>query len=198
MSQQERSLWDERFRSGDHAAQEPDPFLLQLEEYSELLPNNTAHSTSSPMPQALDIACGAGRNAVWLAERGWRVTGCDISREGLRRARSLAAERGVSIELFCQDLDNAALNPNRFDLIVCFFYLQRKLFPALKAALRPKGLVVYKTYTVDQQRFPGRPRHPMHLLQPQELLEQFRGFRVLFYQEAVKGRGVAQIIAQKS
>jgi SAM-dependent methyltransferase len=188
MSHEERTAWDERFRSGDHADTERDPFLTRLEDYSELFP--TSH-------HALDIACGAGRNAVWLAEHGWNVTGCDISLEGLRRARALASERGVQVSLFCQDLETAALPPSRFDLVICFFYLQRNLFPALKAALRPGGLIVCKTYTTDQQRFPGGPRHPLHLLRPQELLDLFRDFRVLVYEEVVKDRGVAQLIAQK-
>jgi SAM-dependent methyltransferase len=188
MSHEERTAWDERFRSGDHADTEPDPFLTRIENYSELLPASRS---------ALDVACGAGRNAVWLADRGWNVTGCDISLEGLRRARALASERGVHVSLFCQDLETVALPPSRFDLVLCFFYLQRNLFPALKAALRPGGLIVYKTYTTDQEQFLGGPRHPLHLLRPQELLDLFRDFRVLMYEETVKDRGVAQLIAQK-
>ncbi|MBI1956576.1 MAG: class I SAM-dependent methyltransferase [Acidobacteria bacterium] len=192
MSQQERAVWDERFRTGDHAGAEPDPFLAQLEEYQDLYPRGRRAG-----PKALDVACGAGRNAVYLAEHGWDVTACDLSLEGLRQAKGLAQERGVRLKLFCQDLETLWLPPNSFDLIICFFYLQRDLFPVLKAALRPRGLIVYKTYTTDQLRFPGRPRHPMHLLRPQELLETFREFRILTYQEMVSDRGVAQLIAQK-
>lgn len=188
MSKRERVEWEERFRAGDHAGAEPDPFLKQLDEYSELFPAGR---------RALDVAAGAGRNAVRLAERGWDVTACDVSLEGLRKAQELARGHGVSLKLFCQDLETVLLPPNRFDLIVCFFYLQRSLFPSLKNALRPGGLILYKTYTVDQQRFPGRPRHPLHLLQRQELLTIFQDFRVLCYQEIVKDRGVAQLIAQK-
>jgi len=188
MSEQDRVAWDERFRAGDHADTEADPFLAELEEYAALIPATR---------RALDVACGAGRNAVWLAERGWDVTGCDISLEGLRKAQALAREHGVRLRLFCQDLETIVLPPVCFDLIVCFFYLQRDLFAALKGALRPGGLIVYKTYTSDQLQFSGGPRHPLHLLQPQELLDAFRDFRVLCYQEIVKGRGVAQLIAQK-
>lgn len=188
MSQQERTAWDERFRTGDHADAEPDPFLQQLVEYADLFP---------PGRRALDLACGAGRNAIYLAEKGWDVTACDISLEGLRKAQKLAQERGVRLRLFCQDLETVLLPPAYFDIILCFFYLQRELFPQIKAALRAKGLLVYKTYTTDQLRFPGRPRHPMHLLQPQELIEAFREFRVLSYQEIVHDRGVAQLLAQK-
>ena len=198
MSQQERTAWDERFRAGDHADAEPDPFLMQLEEYAELLPpGRRAGGPKAEGPKALDLACGAGRNAVYLAEHGWDVMACDVSLEGLRKAQDLARERGVRLKLFCQDLETVQLPVASFDLILCFFYLQRELFPQIKAALRPQGLLVYKTYTTDQLRFPGRPRHPLHMLQPQELLEAFREFRVLCYQEFVKERGVAQLIAQK-
>ena len=119
MSQQERVTWDERFRAGDHAGAEPDPFLIRLEEYAELLPPERRAG-----PKALDLACGAGRNAVYLAEREWNVTACDISLEGLRKAQELARERGVKLQLLCQDLETASLPPATFDLVLCFFYLQ--------------------------------------------------------------------------
>ena len=196
MSRQEQATWDERFRAGDHAGAEHDPFLEQIEDYAELLPPGRRAGPQAG-PKALDLACGAGRNAVYLAERGWDVTACDISLEGLRRAQALARERGVQLRLFCQDLSTVRLPAEHFDLVICFFYLLRELFPQIKATLRPHGLVVFKTYTTDQLRFPGRPRHPLHMLQPQELLEAFREFRVLTYQEIVRDRGVAQLIAQK-
>jgi len=189
MSNDERAAWDERFRSGDHGSRDPDPFLGQLENYSELLPSGR---------RALDVACGAGRHAIWLAERGWNVTACDISFEALRRAAALASERGLHLALYCADLDTAPLLPHKFDLITCFFYLQRKLLPALKAALSPGGLIVFKTYTTDQLRFSDGPRHPLHLLQPGELLDTFRDFRVLYYEETVQDSGVAQLIARKN
>lgn len=188
MSCHERDSWNARFRSGDHSSSEPDPFLRHLEDYASILPAGR---------KALDIACGAGRHAAWLAEQGWNVTACDISLEALRRAQALASERGVRLALYCQDLESLSLPSKHFDLIVCFFYLQRELFSVLKAALRPGGLIVYKTYTTDQRRFPGGPTHPLHLLRPQELLDAFRHFRVLYYEETVKDRGVAQLIAQK-
>jgi tellurite methyltransferase len=188
LSNEERQAWDERFRSGDHTDETPDPFLLQLDQYRELFLAGR---------RALDLACGAGRNAIWLAQTGWQVTCCDLSLEGLRRAKALSASRDLRVNLICMDLDNASLPENSFDLIICFFFLQRTLFPTMKRALREHGLIVYKTYTTDQQRFPGRPRHATHMLRPQELLQEFRDFRVLFYEELVEGKGVAQLIAQK-
>ena len=212
MSQQERAAWDERFRAGDHASEDHDPFLAQLDEYLEALPpdrrpipNASLKVTSKVAPKAaapkalkaIDLACGAGGNAVYLAERAWDVTACDVSLEGLRAAQALARKRGVSLRLFCQDLETAQLPVEHFDLVVSFFYLQRELFSQIKAAVRPGGFLVFKTYTTDQLRFPGRPRHALHMLRPQELLAAFQDFRVFVYQETLEGRGVAQLIAQK-
>jgi SAM-dependent methyltransferase len=198
MSRQERAAWDERFRGGDHASEDHDPFLERLEEYLEGHLSGPGRRAVAPEGRrAMDLACGAGRNAVYLAERGWDVTACDISLEGLRVAQALARKRGVGLRLFCQDLETAGLPSAHFDLVVCFFYLPRDLFPQIRETLRPGGFVVFKTYTTDQLRFPGRPRHPTHMLRPQELLTAFPDFRVLVYQEILQGRGVAQLIAQK-
>ena len=178
--------WDARFRAGDHADSKPDPFLVSVEGCLALLPPGAA---------AVDLACGAGRHAEWLARRGFAVTAVDFSAEALARTRArCAAVRCLQTDLESPDAD---LGRDAYDLVCGFFFLHRPLFPRLRDALRPNGLVIYKTYTTDQLRFPGRPRHPMHLLEPNELLRVFAGFRVLRYQEEWEGRGTAAITAQK-
>ncbi len=183
--------WDSRFRAGDHAGGEPDPFLVSTKDLLlELWPGGAA---------ALDLACGAGRHAVWLAELGFRVMAVDFSEEALARTRLLAGERGVSIELRQWDLEAADLELGQevYDLICGFFFLHRPLFPALIRALRPGGVMIYKTYSTDQLRYPGRPRHRMHLLEPNELLRLLQGFRVLRYEERRTPAGTAAVVAQK-
>ncbi len=188
LSLEDKKPWNERYRAGEHSSPEPDPFLAKLDDYAGLLPAGR---------RALDVACGAGRNAVCLARHSWSVTGCDLSIEGLGRAGLLARENGVALDLLCVDLESFSPPPESFDLIICFFYLQRDLFPVLGSALRPGGFLVYQTYTVDQLQFPGGPRHPEHLLRHQELLRAFPGLRVLYYEETVLGRGVARLMARK-
>jgi tellurite methyltransferase len=188
LSLDDKKQWNERYRAGNHSSPEPDPFLAKLDDYAGLLPSSR---------RALDVACGSGRNAVWLARHGWSVTGCDLSIEALGRAGLLARENGVALDLLCVDLESFSPPLKSFDLIICFFYLQRDLFSVLGSALRPGGFLVYKTYTVDQLQFPVRPRHPQHLLQHQELLRTFPDLRVLHYEETVLGRGVAQLMARK-
>ena len=148
---------------------------------------------------ALDLACGAGRHAVWLAEQGFRVTAVDSSPVALAKTQSLARERNVTV--ICQQVDlekdSVDFGHEVYDLICGFFFLHRALFPILRQALKTSGLVIYKTYTKDQLRYPGRPRHPMHLLETNELLRLLEGFRILRYEEIWQGRGTAAIVALK-
>jgi len=89
------------------------------------------------------------------------------------------------------------LGAEQYDLVLVFFYLRRELFPALIAALKPGGFLLYKTYTVDQQCFSGWPKHPSSLLQPNELQHAFQSLRVLHYQETSENKGTAELVARK-
>lgn len=186
--------WDERFRLGEHGAAEIDPILSLSKKYWPLLA-----TAQDARPTALDAACGAGRHSVFLASEGFRVTAVDLSAEGLTQARQLAASRKVSIETQQADLEaeGVDLGESLYDLVAVCFFLHRPLFPALWRAVRPGGLVVYKTYSVDQLKYPGRPCHRMHMLEHNELLREFADFRVLYYTEEWEGKGTAALIAQK-
>jgi tellurite methyltransferase len=195
--------WDERFARGDHASPGIDPFLDASLKYWPLMPGWQQAQAPSHRPaaglKALDVACGAGRHAVHLAEAGFAVTAVDFSSQALLAARELARSRQVNIETRQADLEaeSVELGDASFDLIAVFFYLHRPLFAQLRSCLRAGGLLVYKTYSVDQLRHPGGPRHPMYLLEHNELLGEFSGFRVLRYEEEWEGRGTAALVAQK-
>lgn len=189
--------WDERFLSDSHTSPTPDPLLAVSRKFWALLPARSGGT--GVKPKALDVACGAGRHAVSLAEAGFQVTAIDFSREGLRKGGELARERGVSVDWAERNLeaDNADLGEGLYDLAAVFFYLYRPLFPALVHCLKPGGLLVYKTYTVDQLDYSGGPRQRAYLLQHNELLRAFSTFRVLVYEEEWEGKGTASLIAQK-
>jgi SAM-dependent methyltransferase len=192
--------WDERFARGDHASPEIDPFLADSAKYWRLLPAWNAGVARPAMGRkALDIACGAGRHAVYLAEAGFDVTAVDFSLQGLEAAQKLATARQIKIETRHVDLETPGLDLGgaAFDVVVVFFYLHRPMFATLARCIRPGGLLVYKTYSVDQLRYPGRPRHSMHMLEHNELLREFSSFRVLRYEEEWEGRGTAALIAQR-
>ena len=119
---------------------------------------------SLPPGRALDLACGEGRNAVWLAERGWRVTGVDFSYVALGKAAELAASRGVDVEWVVADVLEHEPEPRAFDL-VALLYLQlprEELLQALRSAVgsvAPGGtLVVLAHDTTNLTRGYGGPK----------------------------------------
>lgn len=181
--------WDEKYRRGEHVSTEPSATVTESARYWQLAPNR----------EALDLACGAGRNAVYLAEKGWRVEAIDFSVEALRKTRALAQSRGVEIETSRQDVEAPGFSAgsDRYGLVVVTQFLHRPLFEAIRAAVAPGGLVCYSTYAVGQLEFDGGPRNRKYLLEPNELLERFRGWRVLRYEEAWEGRATAALIARK-
>jgi len=152
-----------------------------------------------PRGRALDIAMGNGRNAIYLAQNGFQVTGVDVSLEIVESALACAREAGVSIQTMVEDLEKIPyIEEESYDLVICFNYLQRSLMSQFKNWVKPGGIAVYETFIVDQAQF-GKPRNPDHLLKHNELLHSFRDFRVLRYREGVVGdmKAVASIVAQK-
>lgn len=191
MRMDERTLWNKKYSERSHSSLEPDPFLVSA--YEEFL-------AGRPPGNALDVAGGVGRHSIWLAQRGWRLRLMDISEVGLKQANENAKTTGTaaSITTEIRDLNVMQdLGREQYDLVLAFFFLQRELFPALAAAVKPGGFLIYKTYTNEQQRFNGGPSHPMFLLQPNELLHAFSSLRVLHYHETVQQKGVAELVAQK-
>ena len=152
-----------------------------------------------PGGRVLDIAMGAGRNAIYLAKMGFEVEGIDISPEAITVALESAEEGGVMIKAQVADLEkDFYIKAEAYDVIICFNYLQHSLILQIKRGLRLGGMIVYETYIVDQAQF-GKPKNPDYFLKHNELLEMFRELRCLRYREGVfEGpRAIASIIAQK-
>lgn len=186
----EKGIWEKKYAAGSHNSQEPDPFLLfAYEKFVIALDVRPAH--------ALDIAGGAGRHSIWLAQQSWNVTLVDVSKTGIALARQNAANAGVDIKTEVMDLDTAEFGTKTYDLIMVFYYLQRELFPILVRALKPHGIIIYKTYTLAQLGRPDRPRNPLYLLQSGELREAFSGLKILHYSESNEGRATAEVVAHK-
>jgi SAM-dependent methyltransferase len=167
-----------------------------------------------PAGPALDVACGTGRHALFLAARGQHVTAVDFSSVALdtlgarargaytpvRRSSSIQAAgrhlRG-GLDLIQANLEETQLPERRFDLIICVQYLQRSLFSQMARALRPGGVLLMETFTRAQLEFSGGPRNPAYLLETGELREAFPELCVLFYRELSAGVGIASLLAQK-
>ena len=142
---------------------------------------------------ALDVACGRGRYALLLAAAGWRVHAVDRDAAKIDELQTTADRLGLDVSAQVVDLETSTPDlGEQYDLIVVMRYLHRPLFPALRQALVPGGLLVYETFTIEQAAR-GRPRNPDFLLQPRELralvtpLEIVREREGLFDEQAVSG-----------
>lgn len=188
-SDQER--WDRKYRGKELACgRNPNPFLKR---HLGLLGKGTA----------LDLAAGEGKNAVFLAKRGWKVEAVDISPVGLRKARKLAKEAGVKINFLRADLDTHPIAKGKYDLISVLYFWDRRLIPRIKKGLKKGGRVLFESYTLETLLLGlDGPREAGYLLKSNELLNLFRDFRVLFYREGVfreqgKKKAIASLIAEK-
>jgi SAM-dependent methyltransferase len=127
----------------------------------------------------LDVACGAGRHAVFFAERGFEVFAVDREEQGLPG----------SIRFVRADLESAPWPwpGKRFSAIVVTNYLHRPLFPRLAESLEEGGVLIYETFMAGNERY-GRPSNPNFLLRPGELLEAFGALTVAGFEQGVLER----------
>jgi len=146
--------------------------------------------------KVLDIAMGEGRNGVYLATQGFEVLGLDISEKGLEKAHNLAKKNKVTIETKVVDLESFTLEPNSYDVILCTYYMQKDLFKQFQSALKPGGMIVVETYNVDYLKYVQFSRK--WALDTNEMLDIFKGLRVIRYQDYDDGKeAYSSIIAQK-
>jgi tellurite methyltransferase len=132
----------------------------------------------------LDMGMGEGRNAVFLAQKGYKITGVDISSVAVKKSYLLAQEFGVKIKGVVASLKEYKIAPNSFDAIICFYYVDRSLVEKIKSWLKPGGVLIYEAYTLREKSKKKRVTlSEYHLLKEQELLKLFPGMRVLKYEE---------------
>lgn len=175
--------WDARYSSGEYSSTKRPSRLLAGLFY--LLPKKG---------RVLDIACGEGRNALFLAENGYDVDAIDISGVAIERGRLLAAKGGVKINFIQVDLESYKIPAKAYDLIINFNYLQRTLVPKIKKGLKKGGVIIFETFTLEQKTI-GPPKNPNYLLKPNELLKLFKDFHILFYREGIFKEGRKKAIA---
>jgi tellurite methyltransferase len=184
-----RKRWDARWREKARQVDwQADPWLKRI---MPLLDKG----------RVLDVACGVGRNALFLAEQHFDVTAVDLSPEALGQLTDEAARRGLAVRTSVIDLESAPILPEGpFDLVIDFFYLHRPLIPSLIDLLRPGGLLVLRTFSRAGE-FPEAELDPRFALDPGELLVIFSGWEVLLHEEGLepssKGGGLAGIVARK-
>lgn len=180
--------WEERYRSGERGKEDAPTALVV--EIAEKLAAGTA----------IDLACGTGRNALYLADRGWAVTAVDGSERAIELLKERSAARGLKVHTKVADLTapDFALPADAFDLVVIAYYLQRDLFAKVKAAVRPGGVVLAIVHTPEQGEQWSEKR-----ARPGELRGFFNGWEVLWEYEgpsrdSAHRRPVAEIAARRS
>ncbi|MFC4439124.1 MULTISPECIES: class I SAM-dependent methyltransferase [Natrialbaceae] len=160
----DRDRWNDRYRENTPSEEA----ATIVREHADELPGGTA----------LDLACGGGRNAIFLAERGLDVTGVDVSDEALAHARRRADDAGADVDFLRADANEMDLEPEAYDVVVVTYFRTRERLPDLLDALAPGGLLLYehRLETGEDRRFRVRTN---------ELLHACLDLRIVRYEEPV-------------
>ncbi len=178
----DREAWNERYRAEELVwGAEPNRFVAEVLGQRE------------PAGRALDLSCGEGRNGIWLARRGWSVTGVDYSDVAIQRARELAAAEGVEVEWVCADVMSYETAPGLFALVLVSYLHVRKEARRLvlqgAAALAPGGELFMIGHALrNLTEGVGGPRDPSVLWDPEEIAAEVRsvGLRVERCEEVLR------------
>lgn len=152
--------------------------------------------------KALDVACGLGGNALFLAERGLHTTAADISSVALEK---VSQRQHPLIETLCTDIDAESFTSSVYDVIVVSNYLDRSICAEIAHALLPGGLLFYQTFVLNKVTPEFGPGNPDYLLKPNELLSLFEGLEVIVFSDlgvvgdTTRGlRNQSYLVAQRS
>jgi len=181
--------WDRRYREGFyHGVIEPHGLV-------------TKFWPAIPGRRTVDIAMGSGRDALFLAEKGFFVAGLERSMGAIDMAKKTAEEKGVGFSPVLGDAKRLPFKNNSFDAAVIFYFLLREACDDAKRLVRKGGILMYETFLKRQNEIDGW-RNPDHLLDDGELFRYFGGFDVLFYEEVMetsgsKQRAIARAVGRK-
>ena len=171
MSELDRDKWNQRYAEDSQRKNNP---VTLLQEWLPRLPAG----------KALDVACGAGRNAIFLARQGYRVDAIDISPVGLELARQEAERLGLEINWIEQDLDQPCDFDTDYDLIVVLWYVNLPLITRLCGCLAPGGYLLCEEHLVTDQQVVG-PTSPQFRVLPGALSRAVDGLEIELYEESV-------------
>ncbi|MBP6941700.1 MAG: class I SAM-dependent methyltransferase [Syntrophorhabdaceae bacterium] len=176
--------WDKRYREGFYdGAKGPHGLLKRF-------------APAAPPGIAVDIAMGNGRDAVFLAERGFAAYGLERSMEAIKQARQKASESGARIFAVYGDANNLPFRSESAGLVVVFYFLLRNIMEEITRILRKDGILVYETF-LKRQNLIDRRRTDEYLLNDGELIGCFPGMEPLFYEETITGfKGKKKIVAR--
>jgi len=174
--------WEEHYGNPANLNFDPAPLLVEV-------------ADRLPPGRALDLGCGPGRNALYLARLGWQVTAVDSSCAAIRLLKERST--GLAIDARLADLERHqfTITAAAYDLILDFYYLQRDLFPSIREGVRPGGMFAGAIHLAEEKRVSE------FVLNPGELRLEFQGWKILYYSESAEPdhcRRSARIIARKA
>ncbi len=172
MSEQDRKKWNQRYAEDSYHKNNP---VTLVEDWLPRLPPG----------RALDVACGPGRNAILLAQAGYRVDAIDISHEGLNLARQKAENQGLSINWIEHDLDEPYQFDSDYDLIIVLWYVNLALITRLCDCLAPGGYLLCEEHLITDQEVTG-PGSLNFRVAPGVLRDAVSGVDVLLYEESIE------------
>jgi tellurite methyltransferase len=181
--------WNRRYREGFYnGATEPHALLKK---FWPIIPGR----------YVADIAMGNGRDALFLSEKGFFVTGLEGSVEAIRISKETMAQKDLFMWSVLGDARALPYKKNSFDCVIIFYFLQRETVDEIRALLKKGGIFIFETY-LKRQNDIDRPRNPAYLLDDGELIGYFRGFELLFYEEIIenggsKRRAIARAVGRK-
>jgi SAM-dependent methyltransferase len=190
MSAADRNKWNQRYAEDSYRKTNPVTLL------TDWLPR-------LPVGKALDVACGAGRNAIYLAEAGFEVDAIDISYEGLKRVAQQATAKNLDIRCIEHDFDQAYAFKQDYDLIVVLWYVNLPLITQLCDCLAPGGYLLCEEHLRSEQDVIG-PGNPEFRVAPGSLQQAVASLELLLYEETVLpiaegGRlASARVVARKA
>jgi len=157
MTDKDREKWDAKYLK-DRGISEASPILK-------------AFLDLAPCGNALDIACGKGRNSLFLAEKGFIVDAVDVSTV----ATDNLAGRDPNINVICRDMDDWTIPPDRYELIINIRFLDRRLFPMIIDGLKTGGVLIFESFTGGKR--------DKYCLKENELLHAFQSLHIVYYEE---------------
>jgi tellurite methyltransferase len=190
VSRADREKWNKRYREGAYAERSQPSALLA--DWIDRI----------PLGQAIDVACGAGRNALYLAELGFDVDAVDISREALGRARDTGQRLGLCVNWLEHDLDELPELDTQYQLILIIRYVNLPLIRQLTASLAPGGFLICEQHMVTEEDVIG-PTNPAYRVKPGDLFSTAERLRIHHLEEALvrdpdgQPAALARLVAQR-
>ncbi len=181
MSQQDRSKWNKRYAEDSYGKANP---ITLLEDWIEEIPTG----------KALDVACGAGRNAIFMAQAGFQVDAIDISTEGLNKARLSASSQGFDINWIEHDFDQDYDFETDYKLIIVLCYVNLPLISRLCECLAPGGYLLCEEHLVTEREVTG-PTSSSYRVASGQLRDAVSGLSILMYQESLETNDEGEQVA---